>query len=382
MSGAVGDLAEMGAGTGAAPSPARARLRAPIAAAIAAVLLAGCGAPASVLTERQDPKRFEQCTDPEGAAAMEQAMQLLQEGADAAAIEPLRRVVERCPDLVRGHRYYQDTALALGGQPAAEMRRYYTALPEDAASPVRQYAKARLLESSYAKKQALDRLLRGHPEFAWGHLALARLYRSSGRLEDAIESFRRVVARYPDLYDAHLELAETLVEAGRPAEARLPYENYLRAVPNDRSSIRAFAQLLIYRLGNGKDALPWLEQLLRDDPRDEAALMDQAAARWRIGDPEGALQQYLRVLEMRPDLARAALNVGYLHYDVLAQNESDRREHWPKARAAFRLFLQLVQPDDGHEYFEELLAVPYRLKQIEDLLGPGDGQPPRLSDLR
>lgn len=342
----------------------------------------GCVPLGGAAVEQKDHGRFEECTDTAGAAAWQEALVLLQEGRDSAAIGLLRTVVERCPEVVMAHCYYQDAALLVGGEAAAAMRHYYAGLVDDAASPVPAYARARLLESSYARMQAIDQLLRRHPGFAWGHLALARINRSSGRLGDAVDSYRRVLLRHPKLYEAHLELAETLVELGRDAEAQLPYENYLRAVPNDRAAIRAFVQLLIYRLDRSAAALPWLERLLRDDPRDESAWMDLAALRWRAGDPAAALQLYLQVLEVRPDKALAALNIGYLHYDALPRSEADRKEHWPKARKAFLLFLQLTRPVEGHEYFEQLLAVPYRLKEIERLLGPDDGTAPTLADLR
>jgi hypothetical protein len=34
------------------------------------------------------------------------------------------------------------------------------------------------------------------------------------------------------------------------------------------------------------------------------------------------------------------------------------------------------------DYVEKLLAVPYRLEEIEALCGPDDGRPPTLGDLR
>ena len=358
--------------------------RAAVRAAVASALwLGACSAPVvRPMIDRQDPARFESCTDAEGRAAYEQALMHLQAGRDQDALPLLRRVVERCPENVPALAYYQDTALHLGGDASKQMRAYYEGLADAADSPVPAFGKARLLETSYQRKVAVDALLARFDDFAYGWLARARLDRGRGQLGEAVEGFQKAIERYPQLLAAHLELAEVLNELGRAGEARLPYENYLRGAPNDRATIRDFVQLLLYKLDKPADARPWIERLLADDPQDEVARMDLAAANWCSGDLDAALRGYLDVLKERPDNARAALDIGFLHYDAFVHDDATRAEHWPKARKAFELFLRLIRPEEGHDYFEKVLAVPYRLKEIERELGPGDGKPPTLEDLR
>ena len=49
------------------------------------------------------------------------------------------------------------------------------------------------------------------------------------------------------------------------------------------------------------------------------------------------MQYYLHnFLAEQPDSARAALNVGLIYYEIVPQDDDDRRRLWPKARAAFR----------------------------------------------
>lgn len=366
------------------PGKGRAALLGALAPVLALALGAGaCSGPGRPLFDRQDPARFESCADPVGRAAYEEALVLLQAARDEEALAQLRTAVERCPEHVLAHGHYQDLALQLGGAAEAAMRAFYDALPPDADSPVPAYVKARLVGSSFERKGAVEELLKHHGDFAYGWLSLGRLYRGVNQLSDAAESFQRAIDRHPGLLAAHLELAETLVELGRYAEAELPFENYLAGAPNDRSTIRALVNLLLYRLGKPEEARPWIDRLLAADPRDERARMDLAAAEWRSGRLEESLDRYLDVLAQSPDNARAALNIGHLHFDALAADDAGRREHWPKARQAYRLFLQLVRPEEGHDYFDAMLAVPYRLKAIDDLLGPDpDTAPPSLEDLR
>ncbi len=352
-------------------------------AALAAAGLGGCATPAGQpIVERQDPDRFETCRDPDGRAAYERALVELQAGRDAEALPLLRQVVERCPDNVVAMGYYQDAALHLGGASEQAMRDYYAGLDDRRASPVPAFAKARLLETNYQRKVAIDELIGRHADFAYAYLAQGRLNRSRGQLGEAVESFQRAIERHPQLLAAHLELAEVLSELGRNGEARLPYENYLRGAPSDRATAHELVQLLLYKLNQPQDARPWIERLLADDPQDAAAKMDLAAADWRSGRLEAALAGYLDVLQHQPDNARAVLNVGYLHYDAFGQTDDDRRAHWPRARKAFQLFLRLVRPEEGQDFFEKVMAVPYRLKEIDKLLGPGDDQAPTLGDLR
>lgn len=335
-----------------------------------------------------DKARFESCQDPAGQQAFDRALVHIQAGRDAEALPLLQSCVRSCPELVRAHQLYQQTALQVGGDAERQMRAYYEAMTPSPADIVIAYAKARLLDSAYARNQALEAILRYDRSFYYAHLSQARLYRSSGRLSDAIQGFQRALALNGDLLPAHLELAETLVESGRDAEAAVHFANYLRGAPLDLPVVRAYVSLLVYRLGRPDEAMPLIEQLLQRDPQDLAALMDKAAALWRKGDPEPARQIYLGVLERRPDNARAALNLGYLCYEALPQDEAGREQWWPKAAAAFRMYERLARPEDGLDYVEQLLAVPYRLKEIDAFLRQHGAAPaaadktPTLADLR
>lgn len=348
--------------------------------------IAACATPAPTVPppspEEQDPRRFDTCVDAESQDAYDRAVAALQAGKDEDAVPLLRRVVELCPDHVPAMAHYQDASRHLGGEAERSMRDYYAGLADRSDSPMPAFAKARLLDSNFARKGAVDEILRRHPRFAWAHLASGRLLRGIGRLQDAADSFARAISVHPRLLAAHVELAECLAELGRSAEAKAAYENYLRAAPNDRETVRAYVQLALYRLGDVGAARPWIERLLAEDPLDDSVRMDLAACDWRAGKLDEAVRGYLEVLERRPDSARAALNLGYLYFDALPRDEAQRRVYWPKARAAFRLFSQLVRPTDGHDYFERSLAVPFRQKQIDELLGPAEPRDPTLDDLR
>jgi tetratricopeptide (TPR) repeat protein len=353
----------------------------PIAAALVAILCAGCESGPRPIAGAVDPRRYTTCQDAEGRIAWENAVVALGRGDPAAALPLLQVALARCPDLVRAHRAYQDAARQLGGDAERAMLDYYRSLP-DRDSPVPAYAKARLGTTSYSKATELRAILARDGSFAWAHWSLGRLDRRQGQLLQAIDSFEAAFVHDPTLLEARLERAEVLVELGRFEEAAVDYQSYLRGHPEDEAAARAYLALLLYRLGRVTEAEPWLQRLIANHPDDLSLRMDRAASQWRGGDPHGALATYVSVVAAKPDAARALLNIGLLYYEVLPSDEADRRRLWPKARAAFRWFLAVTAPLDGHEHFEQQLAVPYRLKLIDALLGPAEDRPPTIEDLR
>ena len=109
--------------------------------------------------------------------------------------------------------------------------------------------------------------------------------------------------------------------------------------------------------------------------------MDQAAGAWLLGQVRQSIDLYHRVLELDPSRARAVLNLGNLYYDVLGGGtEEGRREFWPKARSAYRYYLQMNQAEGLYDLFDQKFAVPYRLKEIAVLLGPPGERQPTMAD--
>ncbi len=330
--------------------------------------------------------RFERLDDPQGATAYAQAVAAAERGDLLGAIASLRTVLERSPDHVRSHRLYQDLARRQGGESATAMLAYYKALaarPEAADSPVPGYCLARLADTSYVQGNSLGELLRRFPDFAWGHLSLARVSRRQGRLLQAVDGFGRALVHDANLREARLERGEVLAELGRYEEAALDYDAYLAQTPADRAATRAYIDLLLYHLRRVDRALQLLQPLLAASPTDIELRMHRAAARWLAREPLEALVDYLGILADAPDHARAALNVGLLYYEVLPTDDLQKQRLWPKAAQAFAWFLSCDVAQDGHEQFERTLGVPFRLAEIRKRCGPLEFAEPRnLAALR
>lgn len=338
-------------------------------------LFGGGGAPGG-----GDP--WSTCRDVEGAAAWRDAQAVLARGDGAAALPLLQQCIARCPDLVRAHLAYQDLARQLGGDVEQAMIDRYTQAVDRPDSPLPAYLRARLADTAYAQANALQAIVKRFPTFGWAWLSSARVDRGQGRLSEALSHYDRAIAVDDSLVEATMESAQVLAELGRDDEAASQYRRYLALRPNDLEAQRSYLGLLLYRLGRVDEALERIALLEQLGDHSVALRMDRAAAIWRKGAPESAIDLYLEILGEVPDAARAALNIGLIYYEVLPRTEADKLLYWPKARAAFRLFLLRSQPSDGHEQAERTVWVPFRLRRIGELLGPAESVEPSLDELR
>ena len=321
------------------------------------------------------------CLDEAAVAAYARARQALAAGDDAGALPDLELCCRKCPELVRAHVDYQDCAKRLGGVSAQAMAAFYQG-PTASRSPVRAYLQARLAETAYAQSSALDVILRADPKFGWAHLSRARVNRGQGRLLAALDMYALAIANDATLFEAAVERAMVLADLGRYEEAAVGFKAYLAGRPDDIAAAREYVGLLLYRLGRIDEAFVWLDRLQQALPNDPLVRMDRAAALWRANRAREAVDTYLGILAEQPNMARAAWNVGLLYFEVVPQDDAQRRLFWPHARAAFEYFMQHSQPVDGDEQFERTLGVPYRLERIAGLLGASSGQPVDLAALR
>jgi tetratricopeptide (TPR) repeat protein len=335
------------------------------------------------VTKGGDGAAYEVCSSPEGRSAWGEAQMAFANGDDATALAHLVVATRECPDFVRAHTEYQDLARRLGGAYEQAMVDFYMQMPERAsedASPVPAYMRARLADTAYAQANALDQILREHADFGWGYLSRGRVHRGQGRLSEALVDLDRAILADGGLMEARLERAQVLTELGRDEEAALEYKFCWDANPADLDAGREYLALLLYRLGRVSQAKVVLATLKLSD-QSQSLQMDEAAVLWRDGKLEAAIETYLSVLAQEPRMARAALNIGLLYYEVLPKDDADKARHWPKALAAFELFMERSDPEDGYEQFERTWAVPFRMQRILARVGPLS-TPPTLDMLR
>jgi len=353
-----------------------------LAGCVAVLLGSGCTGPAGVVVGPDyDASVWTECADEEGAAALQRGEVHLRDADPAAALPFLVEAVQRCPRLVRAHELYQDAALELGGEAEATMRSFYAALPSDPYRPEVRWAQARLLASNANRLAAVEAIIARDSSFPNAHLSQARLLRDFEKFEGAIDAFERALSLDRNLMDAHLELADLLVQVDRGRDARAYLEDYVRGRPTDRAARRDLVRLLLYDLDDPRAAEPHVEELLRVDAADPDTMLDQAAVHWRLDRLQEARATYQQVLRNNPENGRAVLNLANLYFEGLGRDDAGKREYWPLARGAYRYYLALGRADDGFDAFDRVFSVPYRLEEIDALLGPSEDSVPGVDDL-
>ncbi|MEM7202779.1 MAG: tetratricopeptide repeat protein [Planctomycetota bacterium] len=321
--------------------------------------------------------RYEGCEDPAGRAALAAARAAIARGAVGEALPDLRRAIEACPDNVRSHLLYLDTALEVGGAAQIEMEQFYAGR-DDGVSPVWPYAQARLAADHETRQLRLQEAVRRDRTFYWGYLSLGRMWHSIGNTENAAARLRDALSARPDCPEARLALGQVLSELGRYEEAEVEYGNYVRARPTDREVLREYVRLLIYQLARLDQASPLVQRMVDQDPEDIEALMNLAAIHWKAGKPHDARDVYRQVLQIDPNSAAAVLNLANLYYEPLARD--DKQAAWTRARRAYRYYLRLGRTDTVFDVWDQQFAVPDRLARIESELGPDEAAPPRLGE--
>jgi tetratricopeptide (TPR) repeat protein len=200
---------------------------------------------------------------------------------------------------------------------------------------------------------------------------LGNLRLAEGRVEEAIEQYRRVVRSMPDYAVAHDNLGNALASLGRVDEAIHHYREALRARPDSVHWELELGQLLVTR-GELAEARRRFERALELDAGSASAWHALGHLSRLEGDVPAALAHYRGALERAPDLAAAHADLAAL---LLTQGELD---------AAIHHYREAVGGEPGSPERHTLLAHALRLRGDLDqavehyrralLIQPGDVQ--------
>lgn len=134
----------------------------------------------------------------------------------------------------------------------------------------------------------------------------------SGRSGEAIEAYRRVIARRPDMGLAYRRLAYLQWEGGATTEAILTLQTDIeRNGPSLETEVRLGNYLA--ETGDAAEAIPMLERAIKADPDNADALNALGIAYAGTGRPDDALATFDRILAVNPRDAFALENIGTVH---------------------------------------------------------------------
>ncbi|HXG53296.1 MAG TPA: tetratricopeptide repeat protein [candidate division Zixibacteria bacterium] len=172
-------------------------------------------------------------------------------------------------------------------------------------------------------------------EEAW---ALGRKYLAEGRVSEAKAAFQRLLAGYPDEPDLHFLLALAALRLRDASEAERALR---RALAADRDHVQARTLLGWIELevrGNADGAIREYSRVIELRPDAPDAYVNLGAAYKKKGELGRALANYNEALKRRPDDAAALANRGWVFIE---------QERWAEARADFDRALGLRPKDPG-----------------------------------
>ncbi|MBN1675897.1 MAG: tetratricopeptide repeat protein [Kiritimatiellae bacterium] len=161
-------------------------------------------------------------------------------------------------------------------------------------------------------------VLKVTPDSAIGHHVLALSLRGVGKTQAAIEHLEQAVRLQPGYADAHDELGEILLEAGRYADAIRHFSRAAAVRPKcdefrtdiTRAHYR-YANVLVAR-GRLRDATKQYRSALALNPALPEAAYNLANTLCKQGENTAARRWYRHALDINPDYVDARYNLGNL----------------------------------------------------------------------
>jgi tetratricopeptide (TPR) repeat protein len=264
------------------------------------------------------------------------------EQAARAARASLARRPDHVPTLIiagRAARASADLAAA-----AAFFRRAMALAPErpDAAF----CACVTLLERGDPEAQALlPRLLAQFPDDAEGWRDLAAALQKAGQVEAALVALTRAAHAAPSVA-LHLQRGMLLESLDRKVDAIAAYRAATDMAPDNAEALLKLG-LCLRRCGD-TDAAAVLERAVGCDQSSADAWFALALVRQDQRDVAAAAEAYRHALDMRPDFAEAAVNLGACYQEIGDVGA---------AKANYRLALRL-KPETFGRIAQALAAAP------------------------
>jgi tetratricopeptide (TPR) repeat protein len=129
---------------------------------------------------------------------------------------------------------------------------------------------------------------------------IGRALERQGKLDEAAGQFRTILKMTPSYADAHLRLANVLLEQQRFDEASAEYQQFLKDRPADLT-VASNLGISLAAAGRIGEALPWFRRAVDIEPGDAHAQRNLANALVDGGDFDGAVLHARRALALQPE---------------------------------------------------------------------------------
>ena len=161
----------------------------------------------------------------------------------------------------------------------------------------------------------LELLCAYHPHDAAFRLSLAKAYGLAQRCNDAVPELDLSLQLADQNFDIHLDIASQFATLGLEPRAIEILEQARAQAPDHLGLLNNLGSLLA-RIGRVEDGIACLELALGLDHHQAVTHYNLGKALRQNGDPERAARHYRRAIELDPEFATAAHNLGNLELDL------------------------------------------------------------------
>jgi tetratricopeptide (TPR) repeat protein len=191
-------------------------------------------------------------------------------------------------------------------------------------------------------------------DYAPAHNNMGTALRAQGRIEDAVAAYQRALDTMPDYADAHYNLANALLDQDRPLEAAHHLRIARQLLPGSAGVHNNLGKALAEQ-GQFEEAALELRQAVALEPDSAKAHRNLGNVLASRGDPNEALTHLKRAFEIDPSDAEAGYDLGTL---LLQQAQVD------EAVSVFRAVVR-VKPDyaEAHNNLGIALGTQGRLAE-------------------
>ena len=171
------------------------------------------------------------------------------------------------------------------------------------------------LNSPAVKKEIEIKTIRGiikdKPDFETAYLGLGNALKEQGKLEEAVEAYKKALAVKPDYADAYYNMGVTVQEQGKLEEAIEAYNKVLAIQPDYADAYYNMGNVL-KKQGKLEEAIEAYTKELTINPDYAVAYYNTGIVRHDQGKLEEAIEAYTKALAIKPDYADAYLNASEL----------------------------------------------------------------------
>jgi Flp pilus assembly protein TadD len=149
------------------------------------------------------------------------------------------------------------------------------------------------------------------------------------RFDEALTAGRRAVAAQPENYYGYLALGYVLYLRKSYAEAETTYRKAVTLAPQPLVVLHLELVRVLSDQRRYGDALTEARKAVAADPKDSSAHFNAALMMQKLGQLEGASQEYLEVIKLSPKDSSPHSNVGLIYY--MTERFPLARQHWSAA---------------------------------------------------